>query len=142
MYSRPGESPRCTKHRRGLFAFALVGRSGVPEVQGTPDPHLAAVVKKAAGSIASGPARAKNKIEMKKVMSIIAVAAITTAFVACGPSAEEKAKAEEQAKRVADSITKSLEAAVNEAAAATTAAVDSAAAPAAETTTAAPAEKH
>ena len=31
---------------------------------------------------------------MKKVFSIIAVAVLATAFVACGPSAEEKAKME------------------------------------------------
>lgn len=32
---------------------------------------------------------------MKKVLSIIAVAAMTTAFVACGPSKEEMEKAEQ-----------------------------------------------
>ena len=38
---------------------------------------------------------------MKKVFSIIAVAVVAT-FVACGPSAEEKKKADE--KRIQDSI--------------------------------------
>ena len=59
---------------------------------------------------------------MKKVLFIAAVA-LTATFVACGPSAEEKAKLEENAKRQADSIAKALEAslssAVNEAAATT-----------------------
>ena len=32
---------------------------------------------------------------MKKVLSIVAVAAMTTAFVACGPSKEEMEKAEQ-----------------------------------------------
>lgn len=77
---------------------------------------------------------------MKKVFSIIAVAALATTFVACGPSAEEKAKMEEQAKHTADSISAalsaSLEGAMNEA----TQAVDTAAAQAAETATAAAAE--
>jgi len=40
---------------------------------------------------------------MKKVLSLIAVAAMAT-LVSCGPSAEEKAKMEENAKRIADSI--------------------------------------
>ncbi|MFA7381375.1 MAG: hypothetical protein WC150_13030 [Bacteroidia bacterium] len=38
---------------------------------------------------------------MKKVLSVLALAS-TFAFVACGPSAEEKAKADE--KRIQDSI--------------------------------------
>lgn len=42
-----------------------------------------------------------NLNKMKKVLSIIAVAAMTTAFVACGPSKEEMEK-REQAKQ--DSI--------------------------------------
>jgi hypothetical protein len=42
-----------------------------------------------------------NLKKMKKVLSIIAVAAMTTAFVACGPSKEEMEK-REQAKQ--DSI--------------------------------------
>ena len=41
---------------------------------------------------------------MKKVFSIVMVAVIATAFVACGPSAEEKAKMEERAKFMQDSI--------------------------------------
>lgn len=74
---------------------------------------------------------------MKKVFSIIAVAVLATSFVACGPSAEEKAKMEEAAKRQADSIANALTAgiqeAVNEAAPADSAAATT---PAAETTTA------
>jgi hypothetical protein len=78
---------------------------------------------------------------MKKVL-FIAVVALATTFVACGPSAEEKAKLEENAKRQADSIAKALEAslssAVNEAAATT----DSTAAATTETAAPAEAEKH
>ncbi|PBQ32185.1 hypothetical protein CNR22_10515 [Sphingobacteriaceae bacterium] len=44
---------------------------------------------------------------MKKVFSIIAVAVVAT-FVACGPSAEEKAKLEERAKFIQDSIAASI----------------------------------
>lgn len=73
---------------------------------------------------------------MTKLFSIIAVAIMATTVVSCGPSAEEKAKIEEQARLAADSITAalsaSLEGAMNEA----TAPVDSAAA----TTEAAPVE--
>jgi len=73
---------------------------------------------------------------MTKLFSIIAVAIIATSVVSCGPSAEEKAKIEEQAKHTADSISAalsaSLEGAMNEATADTTA-------PAATTETAAPA---
>jgi PBP1b-binding outer membrane lipoprotein LpoB len=80
---------------------------------------------------------------MTKVFSIIAVAVLATTFVACGPSAEEKAKMEEQAKRQADSISAalsaSLEGAMNEAAAP----VDTTMAPATtETTTATDAHAH
>jgi hypothetical protein len=49
---------------------------------------------------------------MKKVFSIIALATMVT-FVACGPSAEEKAKQEEMAKATADSIQKALEASLS-----------------------------
>ncbi len=74
---------------------------------------------------------------MKKVFSIIAVAVVAT-FVACGPSAEEKAKMEERAKQIQDSIAASISesmqtaepAADSTAAAATT--ETAAAAPAAE----------
>jgi len=72
---------------------------------------------------------------MKKVMSIIAVALFATAFVACGPSAEEKAKIEENAKRVADSIQNAISASMSPAP--ETPAVDTAAA----ATTTAPAEE-
>ena len=51
---------------------------------------------------------------MKKVFSIIAVAIFATTFVACGPSAEEKAKMEERAKQVADSIAAAISASMNE----------------------------
>jgi hypothetical protein len=44
---------------------------------------------------------------MKKVLSIVAVAAMT-ALVACGPSAEEKAKMEAEAKRLQDSISNAM----------------------------------
>jgi hypothetical protein len=47
---------------------------------------------------------------MTKLFSIIAVAIIATTVVSCGPSAEEKAKIEEQAKLTADSISAALEA--------------------------------
>ncbi|MCE3229735.1 MAG: hypothetical protein K0S32_4286 [Bacteroidetes bacterium] len=50
---------------------------------------------------------------MKKVMSIIAVALFTATFVSCGPSAEEKAKMEERAKVVADSIANAISASMN-----------------------------
>lgn len=75
---------------------------------------------------------------MKKVLSILAVALVAT-FVACGPSAEEKAKAEEAAKRTADSIAKALEASLSSAVSEATT-VDSTAA-AATTETTAPAEE-
>ena len=72
---------------------------------------------------------------MKKVFSIIAVAVVAT-FVACGPSAEEKAKMEERAKQIQDSIAASISNSMETEA---TAPADStAAAPATETT--APAE--
>jgi len=71
---------------------------------------------------------------MKKVFSIIAVAVVATAFVACGPSAEEKAKMEERAKFVADSIAASISTSMEtaEAPADSTAPATEAAAPAAE----------
>jgi hypothetical protein len=50
----------------------------------------------------------KTSIPMKKVMSIIAVAAITSVFAACGQSAEEKAKQEADAKRMTDSIANAI----------------------------------
>ncbi|MDI9340709.1 MAG: hypothetical protein QM534_09055 [Sediminibacterium sp.] len=68
---------------------------------------------------------------MKKVFSIIAVAALSVAFVACGPSAEEKAKMEENAKRIQDSIAAAINASMNAATEAASTAVDSAAAAAA-----------
>jgi hypothetical protein len=64
---------------------------------------------------------------MKKVFSIIAVAALATSFVACGPSADEKAKMEAEAQskadsaaRVADSLAKENMEANNDSTAATT----------------------
>jgi hypothetical protein len=77
---------------------------------------------------------------MKKVFSIIAVAVVAT-FVACGPSAEEKAKLEERAKFIQDSIAASISTSMEtttEPAADTTAA----AAPAMTETTAPAAEAH
>jgi hypothetical protein len=70
---------------------------------------------------------------MKKVFSIIAVAVVATAFVACGPSAEEKQKMEERAKQVQDSISASITESMN------TATPDSAAPATTETAAAAPA---
>jgi hypothetical protein len=70
---------------------------------------------------------------MKKAFSIIAVAVVATAFVACGPSAEEKAKMEERAKYIQDSIAASISESMQTAE------------PAADTTAApatAPAEEH
>lgn len=70
---------------------------------------------------------------MKKVFSIIAVAVVAT-FVACGPSAEEKAKLEERAKQIQDSIAASITTTME-----TPEATDSTAAAAPATETAAPA---
>jgi uncharacterized membrane protein len=75
-------------------------------------------------------------LKMKKVLSLIAVAAMAT-MVSCGPSAEEKAKMEENAKRIADSIAAAATAAIEEAAAE---AAPAEAAPAEGATEAAPAE--
>lgn len=73
---------------------------------------------------------------MTKLFSIIAVAIIATTVVSCGPSAEEKAKMEEQAKLTADSIaaalSASLESAMTEATAPDSAAVTTETAPAAD----------
>jgi hypothetical protein len=68
------------------------------------------------------PVKIKNlQKQMKKVLSILAVAAMFT-FVACGPSAEEAAKkAAEDSTRIADSTAKAME----EQAAAAAAAADS-----------------
>ncbi len=70
---------------------------------------------------------------MKKVLSIIVVAVVAT-FVACGPSAEEKAKMEERAKQIQDSIAASITTTME-----TPEATDSTAAAAPATETAAPA---
>jgi hypothetical protein len=78
---------------------------------------------------------------MKKVLSIIAVAVFATTFVACGPSAEEKAKMEERAKQVADSIAAAISASMNEVPA-ETAPVDSTAAATTETAAATTEAKH
>lgn len=71
---------------------------------------------------------------MKKVFSIIAVAVVATAFVACGQSAEEKAKLEERAKELQDSVAASITDAMNTATpdSAAPATTDSVAAPAAD----------
>ena len=52
---------------------------------------------------------------MTKLFTIIAVAIIATSVVSCGPSAEEKAKIEEQAKLAADSIAAALSASLESA---------------------------
>jgi len=52
---------------------------------------------------------------MTKLFSIIAVAIMATTVVSCGPSAEEKAKMEEQAKLTADSIAAALSASLESA---------------------------
>ena len=75
---------------------------------------------------------------MKKLFSIIAVALFATSFVACGPSAEDKAKIEAAAQHFADSAKAAIEASMSTAA--ETPAADSTAA-AAETATTAPAEE-
>ena len=80
--------------------------------------------------------KTKTFKKMKKVFSIIAVAVVAT-FVACGPSAEEKAKLEERAKQIQDSISASI----SESMQSTEATADSTA-HAATTETAAPAESH
>lgn len=74
---------------------------------------------------------------MTKLFSIVALAALTATFVACGPSAEEKAKMEEAAKRTADSISAALTESLNSAM--ETATTDSTAAAATTETAAAPA---
>ncbi len=73
---------------------------------------------------------------MKKVLSFIAVAVLATTFVACGPSAEEKAKMEERAKFMQDSIAASI----SESMQAAEPADSTAAAATTETAAAAPAE--
>lgn len=78
---------------------------------------------------------------MKKAFSIIAVAVVAASFVACGPSAEEKARMEENAKRTADSIANAISASMTEATATEAAPMDSAAAATATTAPAAE-EKH
>lgn len=79
---------------------------------------------------------------MTKVFSIIAVAVLATTFVACGPSAEEKAKMEEQAKRTADSISAALSASLEGAMNDATAVPDSTTAPATVETTTTEAHTH
>jgi hypothetical protein len=53
---------------------------------------------------------------MTKLFSIIAVAIVATSFVACGPSAEDKAKAEAKLQHDADSISAMVTAAITDAA--------------------------
>ena len=70
---------------------------------------------------------------MKKVLSIIALAALTTSmFVACGQSETEKKKQEDEAKRIADSLSTAINASIS-------AAVDTAAKAVVDTTAVAPA---
>jgi len=61
---------------------------------------------------------------MKKVFSLIAVAMVAT-MVSCGPSAEDKAKAEERAKFLIDSATTAVAAQTEAATAAANATTDS-----------------
>jgi len=64
---------------------------------------------------------------MKKLLSIIAVAALSTAFVACGPSKDELAKAEQRitdSTRSADSIAAAATVAAEAEAAASAAAAE------------------
>jgi hypothetical protein len=77
----------------------------------------------------------KTSNQMKKVFSIIAVAVLATTFVACGPSAEDKAKMEEREKQIKDSIAATISTQME-----TTAPADSTAAPATTETTAPAAE--
>ncbi len=71
---------------------------------------------------------------MTKLFSILAVAVLATTFVSCGPSAEEKAKMEEAAKRAGDSISAALSESLNSAMTEATA-TDSTATTAVETAT-------
>jgi predicted lipoprotein len=80
--------------------------------------------------------KTKTFLKMKKVFSIIAVALVAT-MVSCGPSAEEKAKMEERAKQMQDSISASISASMEN----TEAVADSTAPAAATETVAAPAEE-
>ena len=68
---------------------------------------------------------------MTKLFTMFAVAIIATTVVSCGPSAEDKAKAEERAKFVADSTQAAIEASL--ATTVETATADTTAAPGAET---------
>ena len=77
---------------------------------------------------------------MTKLFSIIAVAIMATTVVSCGPSAEEKAKIEEQAKLTADSIAAALSASLETAM--ETATTDTTAAPVATETAAPAADAH
>ena len=70
---------------------------------------------------------------MTKLFSIIAVAALATTFVACGPSAEEKAKIAEREAFVKDSIAAALSASIEGAMTTETAPVDTTAAATATT---------
>jgi hypothetical protein len=45
---------------------------------------------------------------MKKAFTVIAVAFVAATFVACGSSAEDKAREEERAKQIQDSISNSI----------------------------------
>ena len=74
---------------------------------------------------------------MKKVFLTIAVAFVAASFVACGPSAEDKAKAEEREKQIKDSIA----ATITESMGAAEAVVDSAAAAVSTATEAAATEE-
>jgi len=70
---------------------------------------------------------------MKKVLSVIAIAALSASFVACGPSAEEQAAAQAKADSLANAIKEAFSASAVDTAA--PAVVDTAAAVAAPATT-------
>lgn len=55
---------------------------------------------------------------MKKVLSVIAIAALSASFVACGPSAEEEAAAKAKADSLLNAMTGAFAAAADTAAAA------------------------
>lgn len=75
---------------------------------------------------------------MKKVFSILAVAAMST-FIACGPSAEEKAKLEQRAQEMQDSIAASISESMQNEASADSTTESVPASTETDTTTAAPA---
>jgi hypothetical protein len=49
-----------------------------------------------------------NQKKMKKAFTVIAACMIAASFVACGPSAEDKAKMEEREKQMKDSMANAI----------------------------------